>query len=140
MICLFVVEVNNFQFLVFVDDGNVFVVEVYDFVCVFDDRAGIATEEKLAVADSYDKRATLSSCYDLIGIVSVEYGDGVCAYNGSQRHSNCGEKVKLLFCLHVVNQLHKHFCVCVADKLDSFFLQSLFQYCIVFNDAIVDYC
>ena len=36
-----VVEVNDFQFLALSDDGNIAIVQVDDFICIFDDRGGI---------------------------------------------------------------------------------------------------
>ena len=138
MVCLLVVDVHDVERFAFGDDGYVFVVEVYDLVGIFDDGAGVASEEELILSYADDERAALSSSNDLVWIVFVEYGYGIGSDDSSECYSDSCQQISLFLSSDVVNELHEHFRVRVAVELDAFLLQQFFQECIVLYYAVMD--
>ena len=135
----FVVYVDKLHvLLVPVNHGDVLVVEVHHFVCVFDDGRCVASEEELAVSDTDHERAALTGCDNLVGVVLVDDGHGIRSDDLVQCDTYRGKQVEFLLGAYVVDELYEHFCVGVAVELNPFLLQLVFQHGIVLDDAVVD--
>ena len=78
-------QVHHLQFLSAVDDGDLFIFQIYDFICIFHNRRSIRSQEKLIFTDTYHQRTTLAGCYNLIRIVLIQHGNGISADYFTQR-------------------------------------------------------
>ena len=135
---LLVIEIHDLHIVSAFDDGNILIVEINHFLCVFDDRTGIRTDEELILTYTYNQRTRFPCSYNLVGIVLVKYGNGIRTDHRSQCHSHGTEQIHILRCLYIFDKLNQHLSVGIALKLHTFLYQLLLQYGIVLDYTIMN--
>ena len=120
------------------DDGDVAILEIHHLVGIFDDGAGIGTEEEFPVADTNYKRTLLASGNDLRGVTLVENGDSVGTDDLIKCHLNSLEQREVFLHHNILHELYQHLGIGVAFELDALGLEFLLYVRIILNDSIVD--
>ena len=116
----FAEDAHHLQLLAEPDDGDVSILQIDHTVGVFDDGAGIRTNEELVVADAHHQRTLLAGGDDLTRVALVDDGDGVGSDDLIECHLHGLEQRELLLGHDVLHQLHQHFRIGVALELDAF--------------------
>ena len=132
-------DIDNLQFFVGLKDRDVAVFQIYDFVSVFNDRAGIGPEEELSLPYPDHQRALLAGRNDLIGIALVEQGNGIGSDHLIESYADGLQQGEILLALDIFDELNEHLRICVRLELDAPFDQLALQFGIILNDAIMDY-
>ena len=127
------------QRLVAVDDRYFAVFEVDHLFCVFDYRRCVGGQIVEVVAYAYYQRRAAACGYDLVGVVLVYYGYGICAdYLFRSLQYSLVERACVL--LHdILYELHYDFGVGVAAERIAVSRKRLLYYGIILYRAVVDY-
>ena len=108
--------VVNLQLCSAVDNGNIAIVEVDNLVCILDNRCCVRSEEVLAIAHANNKWRRLTRSDNLVWILSIYSGKGVCAHNLLCSLTHRLEQRAVVGVHNVLDKLYGHLCICLADK------------------------
>ena len=99
--------------------GDITVFKIHHLVGVFYQRTGVGANEELVLAYTYNQWRLLARSDNLVGVVAVEQGNGVCTNHFMQSQLHCSKKVDVLLFAYILYQLHQHLGVGIADELNA---------------------
>ena len=120
------------------DEGDVAVLEVDNLIGVLDDRACVAAQEELVVADAHHQRALLACSHYLLRLALVDDGYGVGTNHLIECHLNCLQQVEPLLHHDIFHELHEHFGVGIALEVNAFVRELGLDVGIVLYDSVMD--
>ena len=134
---LVVVQRHDFQGFVAFDHGDLPVAHIDEILRVFDDRRGVGREEILAFADAHDHRTALPCGNDPVGVSLLDDGDGIGPDRLTERLLHGFEQRAAVRPADVFDQIHQHFRIGAAAERVAVLDERVFQYAVVFDDAVV---
>ena len=87
---LHILEIHHFQFLPTTNNGYLLIFQIDHLVRIFHNRRGIGCQEEFILPDTHHQRTAFARSNNLIRILPVEHGNGICTDNllQSQLHGS----------------------------------------------------
>ena len=120
------------------DDGDVAILEIHHLIGIFDDGAGIGTEEEFPVANTNYKGTLLAGGNNLRRVALVKNGDGVGTDDLIKCHLNSLEQREVFLHHDILHELYQHLGIGVAFELDALVLEFQLNVSIILNNSVVD--
>src|SRR6516164_9094272 len=120
-----VAEILQFQFIG-LDDGQLIVVYIDYFLCIFNDWRCIRSQEMFSLANANHQWAALSCGDDGVWMITIEQNDDISAHNSFQCDPQCFFQFALIIFLNVLNEIQKHFSIRIAFEWITFLGQFSF--------------
>ena len=133
-----IIDGLDMQFLTQLDADNLFIFKVYHLLRAAHDRRGIGSDEILTIADADDHGTALAGGNQLVGMVFLHDGDGVCTHHMVEGNANSLEEVDMLTELHVFDEVGEHLGVGRRLEGEATFLQFLAETQVVLDDTVVN--
>ena len=137
---LHIIQVNHFQFLTATHDSNLVVLQINHLVRVFDNRCGVGTKEEFILPDSHHQRTALPCHQNGVRLTTVEQRNGIRSNHLMQGQLQGGQQIELVGELDILNQLHQHFRVGIAQEGNTLLLKPFLQRRVVLDNAVMNQC